>query len=487
MQRDPVDKLSDDAACMSEYYDLAETLVDGVNAMRSAGEKYLPKFADEDDASYKYRLKMTKFTNIYRDVVEALSVKPFEEPVTLGDNVPTQIAEFVTDVNGGGSDLSMFAAATFFNGINTAIDWIFVDYPAVDPTIVRTMADAKAAGVRPFWSRVCAANMLEARSRVVAGSEQLEYARIMEPGSPAHVRVFRRMGDVVTWYLLQKTDLEHAPDLDWLWSAPGKDEKTRYVEVARGILSIDVIPLVPFWTGRRYGRSWRFAPAMRDAADLQIELYQEESALKFARTMTAFPMLAGNGVRPPMMPDGKTPAKLTIGPNRVLYAPPDANGNVGSWAFVEPNASSLKFLADHIKETISQLRELGRQPLTAQSGNLTVITTAVAAGKAKSAVGAWGKSLEVALNAALTITAKFYGLGEWQPATNVYDEFDEFDASGKDVAALTEARKNRDISQKTYWRELQRRRILDDDFDGETEVEELLNESPADLPTEGNA
>lgn len=478
MIRDPISCKSADAEWMSDYLELADTLVEGVQAVRRAGETYLPKFVDEDSQSYNFRLNSTKMTNIYRDVVDALAIKPFEEPVQLeGDSIPAQIVEFTENVDGGGNDLTSFASSVFFNGINSAIDWIFVDFPAVDTTIVRTMADAKAAGIRPFWSRVVARNMLEVRSTVIAGNERLEYVRICEPGSPENVRIIRREPDGrISWYLLQKTTTPIDPLPEWLWTAPTKDEKTYYNEIGRGFLSVSVIPLVPFWTGRRNGRTWKFSPPMRDAADLQIELYQEESALKFARIMSAFPMLAGNGVRPPLKSDGKTPEPLRIGPNIVLYAPPDASGNVGSWEFVEPSATSLKFLDDHIEKTQRNLRELGRQPLTAQSGNLTVITTAVAAGKAKSAVGAWAKGLEAALQRALSITAEFYGQKDYKPTVSVYDEFDEFDATGKDVEALTTARKNRDISQKTYWHELQRRRILDDDFDAETETAELLNE-----------
>lgn len=486
--RDPVTCRSDDSEYMLEYWDLADTLIDGIKALRLAGDTYLPQFPDEDATGYAYRLRMTKYTNVYRDIVEALAAKPFEQDISFptgtgsdeGAKLSADMQAIVENIDGGGSDLNSFASAVFFNGINSAIDWIFVDYPAVDPAAVRTVADVKAAGIRPYWSHVLARNMLEVRSEVVGGTEEIIYARMLEPGKPEHVRVIRKVNGVVTWYLLQATDRpDKLPDADWLWTAPGKDDKTKFVEVGRGFISIGIVPLVPFYTGRRNGRTWRFYPAMRDAADLQIELYQEESGLKFASNMTAYPMLAGNGVKPPMSADGKTPQKLRVGPNVVLYAPPDSSGNVGSWEFVEPNASSLKFLSDKIKDTISNLRELGRQPLTAQSGNLTVITTAVAAGKAKSAVCAWAGGLEVALNRALMITGKFLG-GSEAPVTHVFDDFDEFDASGKDLEALREARKNRDLSQATYWRELQRRRVLSDDFDAKTEVEALANEAPSD-------
>ncbi len=486
--RDPVDCRSADSAYMLAYWDLTDTLIDGAEAMRLAGTKYLPRFAGEADTEYDFRVRMSKFTNVYRDIVEALASKPFEEPISFPDRpgkknvIPTEIEDFIKDVDGGGSDLNMFAGATFFNGINSAIDWIFVDYPAVDRSQIVTLADAQAAGIRPFWSHILARNMLEVRSSVVSGEEQLLYVRIYEPGAPDHVRIIRKVGDLIVWFLLQKTnDGEHTPKAEWLWTPAGRDEKTRYIEVGRGTFSIPVIPVVAFWTGRRNGRSWRFWPAMRDAADLQVELYQEESGLKFAATMTAFPMLAGNGVRPELGPD-KQPKRLAVGPNRVIYGPPDANGTVPNWAYVEPAATSLNFLAQRVKDTIANLRELGRQPLTAQSGNLTVITTAVAAGKSKSAVGAWAKMLEVSINSALAITCMYYGISEetYKPDTHVYDDFDDFDASGKDLDALDKARARRDVSQKTYWKELQRRRVLSDDFDPEAETQELLNEVPAD-------
>ena len=69
-----------------------------------------------------------------------------------------------------------------------------------------------------------------------------------------------------------------------------------------------------------------------------------------AKESAAFPMLAGNGVDAPMMPDGKTVASIPVGPKAVLYAPPNSDGNHGEWTFIEPDATSLRFLADDIKD-----------------------------------------------------------------------------------------------------------------------------------------
>ena len=459
-------KRSPDSAAMVPYWDQTDTIIGGIKAMRLEKKTYLPAFKEEKDPDYQIRLDNTKFTNIYRDIVESLASKPFEEEITLaGEDIPAHITDFLEDTNGRGDNLTVFAATTFFNGINSAIDWIFIDYPTVDTSKIKTQADQKEAGIRPFWSHVLGRNVLTAETKRIAGKEVLTLVRILEKGTPDHIREFVRDDNgVVTWKLYEKKDNTTAGKTEWL-------------ETDTGVISIGVIPLVPFATGRRDGSTFKYFPSMQDAADLQIELYQQESALKFAKVMAAYPMLAGNGVKPDKDAEGN-PKSITVGPMKVLYAPTDGSGKAGSWSFIEPAATSLTFLATDISETKKDLRELGRQPLTAQSGNLTVITTAVAAGKAKSAVGAWALGLKDALENALTITCLWLKVTDYKPEVNVYTEFDSFLDGNDGLEHLRKLREGGDLSQATLWEETQRRRVLSPEFDQDKELERLLKEVP---------
>jgi len=470
VEADEIMKRAPDMAAMLPYWDMTDDIVEGYDAVKAAGQKYLPKFVNEEKDDYDLRLELTKFTNVYRDIVESLAAKPFEEEVTFiktdTKTVPVELEEFAENVDGAGNNMTVFASLTMFNGVNSAIDWIFVDYPTVDRERVRTKADQKQAGIRPFWSHVLGRNILEAKDKVINGKRVLSYIRIYEPGVTEldRVRVFER-GDnnVVTWELFEKIE-----------------NKKQFRLIDGGTLSIPVIPLVPFITGRRDGANFKIFPAMRDAADLQIKLYQSESALEYISNLAGYPMLAANGMRPEMEADGKTPKKLTRGPSRVLWGVPDGNGNSGSWAYVEPSSQSMTFLQSKNEDTKQDLRELGRQPLTANSGNLTVITTAYAAGKSKSAVSAWALGLKDTLENAYLITAMYIGIKDYEPEINVYTEFDNFTEGNSDIEALNAARANGDLSQETYWRELKRRKVLSPEFDMEKERERLLSEVPAD-------
>lgn len=465
---DPMLSRSDDIAAMVDYWDQTDSIIDGIKAMRLGREMFLPMFNDEEIEGYESRLQMTKMTNVYRDIVESLAAKPFEREVDLEGDEDEQLEAFEHDVDGAGNNLSVFANTVFFNGINSAIDWIHVDFPQRDPNI-RTLADYRAAGLRPYWSRVLARNVLAAESKMIGGVETLIYIKMFEPGKPAHVREFKRADNgVISWVLYVDSGV--------------KSEETRsaYVVQDAGTLSVSRIPMIPFVTGRRDGRTWKIFPALQDAADLQVELYQQESGLKFAKTLTAYPMLAGNGIKPAMELDGKTIKKLRVGPNRVLYAPPDGGGNIGSWAYVEPSSESLKFLAADIEATIKELRELGRQPLTVQSMNLTKETTQVAAGKAKSAIKQWAVGLKNALQQALELTLEFLPTpDDLKLSVNVFTEFDEV-YNDKSLEALAKDRERSDLSRKTYWKEMKRRGQYSADFDAEEEVANLLAELPGD-------
>lgn len=473
---DPMLKRSADSAAMLPYWHKVDAIMGGIDTMRLAGEDFLPRFADEEKTEYDYRLRVTKMTNVFTDSIESLAAKPFEQEVSLLKNekqeVPETLLKFIEDVDGSGNNLTGFASGTFFNGVAYAIDWIFVDFSKITAP-VRTKAEQKAAGLRPYWSHVLGQNVLEARAEVADGSERLTYIRVFEPGATDHIRTYERLPNgVIEWKLYEKRDTARHIE--------GEGD-TFFYEIEGDTIDIDVIPYTPFATGRRNGRTFYYRPSLKDAADLQVEVYQQESGLKYAKQLGAYAMLVGEGVKPEKEADGIKPKRIAVGPGRVLYGGVDASGRAGTWKYIEPSAQTLTFLANDVKETIQQLRELVKQPLTAQSGNLTVITTQVAAGKAKSAVSQWGLELKNALENAFVITCKWMRIPveTYDPVVHVFTEFDEF-LEGKDLDDLNTMRSNGDLSQTTYWAEKKRRKVLSTEFDPDAERELLLKETPGD-------
>jgi len=485
-----LDKPSADSLAMQPYWHLVRDIVTGADAMRANAKTYLPQLPHESDANWNYRKSVAKFTNIYRDILEGLASKPFSVPVLVEEKgLPKQIEEFCDDVDGSDNDLTVYASNYFFNGINDALDWIFIDYPDVPPATddrgnprMRSQQEEAELGLKPFWSRIVASNVLEVRSKVVGGVEQIQYFRVLEPGDERRVRIMYRVGDKA-WWELYVEDREK--------SAGGSGTNgatTAWKFEKRGVFSIGLIPTVPFITGRRIGRRWFFHPAMRDAADTQVELYREESGLNHVTSLAAFPMIAANGISPERDEEGKAKPQ-PIGPMAILYGPMSGDGKAGSWEILQPSADVMNFLMTKCEKTQTALRELGRQPLTAQSQQLTVITTAIAAQKANSAVQMWAYGLQDALANALRITALWFGIRDWEPEVKVFTDFDVDGEGADDLNQLRQARDGGDLSQRSYWKELKRRNVLAPDFDPEAEEEALAEEGPGDdevLDANGN-
>ncbi len=498
------DNTSSDHEAMLPYWQMVETIMAGAGAMRSAGTTYLPQFPRESAANYELRRVHAKFTNIYRDIVENLAAKPFTQKVTVkADTASPLIAGdentsgLVDDIDGMGNHLHVFAANLFQYGINDAISWILVEFTRATPRPdgqPLSLADERAQNLRPYWVHVPAPRMLAVYSDVVDGKEIFTHCRIQESNVQRdgykevvvhRIREFDRPR-IATVNEAGAEKVSYGPAVFRLWeskaSADGKSSQWEVVD--NGDVTIGIIPIVPYLVGRRLEGSWRVLPPMQDAAYLQVEHYQQENELRNIRQLTGFPMLAANGVdlRDPANPS----ATLTVpvGPSSVLCAPPSSDGSHGEWNFIEPSATSLKFLADNIKITENQLRELGRQPLTAQTGNLTVVTTAFAAQKGSSAIQAWALNLKDALEQAFVLTCKWLNDTTSKPVVMIDTDFDvEIEDSAAPQFLLSMRSKN-DISQRTLWSEAKRRGFLSADFDADAEVEELARENEGIEPEE---
>jgi hypothetical protein len=494
------DTRSSDYEAMEPFWTMVETILGGAASMRQAGgggsnpNPYLPRFPNETLADYQYRRDNAKFTNIYAEIASSLASKPFAEEVQVAADAGDQFKALAEDIDGRGNNLHVFAGEVFYHGINSAIDWVLVDYTKARPRQdgrVLSIAEERRQGLRPYWVRVPAKRMLAVYTDTVRGQEVIIHARIWETlkqrvgfieTSVERIRVFDRapvyealadgtMSDRVIDYLPATFEV-----YEQRLVSSARGEASQWQSVEAGPVTIGVIPLVPFITGRRIENTWQFVPPLQDAAHLQIEHFQQETALKSIKELTAFPMLAGNGVAP-MTENGQV-AQVPVGPRSVLYAPPNGDAaQHGEWTFIEPSSESLRFLASDVEATEKQLRELGRQPLI--EGQVTVYQAGMNAQKANSAVQAWALALKDALEQAFVLTAAWLNLGSADaPEVRVFTDFEVGMDDDKGLDTLSLARKNGDISRETYWEELRRRNVLSADFEPDQEHDRLLQETP---------
>ena len=467
---DPSNPSSDHEA-MVPYWTMVAAIMRGVAGMRAGGPAYLPKFESEPDKAYERRLAQARMTNIFADVVVNLAIRPFEQPVRLAPEAPEDLVKFAEDLTGTGEDLTMFGAKVFRHALEDGITWILVDHSKGTADQL-TVAEEAALGVRPFWVEYRAADVLAVYSERTNGVERFVEVRLretemeldgFEERTIERVRVFRHEGDSApTWEIYEKDEDAGDDKPDWI-RVEGPNE-----------MSVDGIPIVPVVFGHRRGNGWLVDPPLRDAAYLQLELYQQENGLKNVRNFTAYPMLAGNGIAPPEGGDGKV-SELVVGPRQVLYTGDSETGPARSWQYIEPAGTSLRFLRDDIKDTIRDLRELGRQPLSLETGNITVITSAALSQKNNSAIQAWAGFLGMSLERAFEWTAEWLDIVDPVVSVSVHADFDlgyGGDASFAHVLTMGTGPEPI-ISREAVLDEAKRRGVLGANYDPEEDLENL--------------
>jgi hypothetical protein len=453
--------------------------------------EYLPKFENETDGDYQRRRRNAPLTNIYSDISRNLASKPFSKTLELAEETPDQYKKLAENIDGQGNNLHVFAGETFKAGLDKGFDWILVDYTKVPPG--STLADEAGMGARPYWVRVQAERMLAVYSDFLNGNEIFVHARIYEPTVQRvdyveqlveRVRVFNREPLYSIKAGEESLIIGYAPPTWEIWEcrmaqatdAQGKVTSTEtWTSIDNGRVTVGFIPLVPFRTGRRLGTTWKVDPPLRDLAYMQIEEFQQESNLKTIKELTAFPMLTGNGVTPPS--DG---SNITIGPHKVLFAPPTMEGRPGTWAFIEPSAESLNFLKSDLEALRKSMKDLGMQPLT--DANLTVVTTANVAAKAHNAVQAWALGLKDALQQAWKFTALWLNQKD-EPLVNVHTDFGVDQEAGTELDALQKMQAAGTISKKLHFEENKRRGVLGDDADWEADQLQVAEEQANDTLT----
>lgn len=469
-EKDPKNPATTSSAydTMLPRWRVMETLLGGTEAMRDAGETYLPRHNEETDLGYQERLQSAVLLNMVEQTLDTMSGKPFSEPVRLNEDVPAAIEERVMDdVDLQGNSIDVFARRWFREGMAKALCHVLVDAPRPverEDGKPRTLADDRVEGLRPYWVMIKPECLLFARAEVVNGVEVLQHVRIVEhyteqSGFAEVDRVRIRVlepGRVMLYTPGKKSGDKQEWVLDDTWET-----------------GLSYIPLVTFYADRQDFMVGK--PPLLDLAWLNVAHWQSTSDQRHILTVSRFPILACSGASS----DDSDP--IVIGPNRVLYNPDPS----GRFYYVEHGGQAIAAGRTDLKDLEEQMAGYGAEFLKQRTGNETATARALDSAEAASDLSAMTGVFEDAIAQALDITAEWMGLNVSGGSVELVKDFeaDETDAPG--LQALQSARDRRDVSRKTYLNGLRLRGVLPEDFDPDVDWQNLLDETTPGLGAAG--
>lgn len=435
---------------MQPDLDLARALLGGTRAMRAAGTKYLPKWPNEDQTAFDARLKVAVLFPAYQRTVYTLTGKPFSKPVTIGEDVPPKIVEWLQDVDLEGRNIDAFAASQMECALGYGFSGILVDYPKANG--VRTLADERAAGLRPYMIAIKPWQVLGWMASRRNGAWMLEQLRIMESVEEPDGEYASKIIDQVRVLWPGR------------WATFRQNEKKDWVPHEDGVNTLQYIPYVPVY-GQRTGYI-EAKPPLIEVAHLNVSHWQSASDQQNVLHVARVPILTVTGVDDDNF-------SLTVGASAAVKLPLNAE-----MKFVEHTGAAIDAGSAELDKIEERMRQAGAELLVLTPGKITATQVATENAIGMCALQRITQGLEDALDTALQYMADWVSLGDGGHVT-IFNDFGAVTLAEASAQLLLSANQSGKISDETFHNEMQRRGILSSDVGWEEERERIESQGPA--------
>lgn len=416
---------------MSSDWAMIDALMDGTEAMRAGGKAWLPQWPSEPDDTYKVRLSTAVLHPVFKRTVLVNASRPFSRPVTLGDATSPKITDWTRDIDNQGTPLGAFALQLMTQCLAKGLTGVLVEYPKA--TDVRTQADEKATGVRPYCVQYPAGSILGWKTAKGAAGLQLSQLRLLE-------FVELEDGEYGTVTIEQVRVLGPGTWSTWRRNEKDKDIWDLFEE---GVTTLSFIPFV-FFYGIRKGFGIGGSP-LRDLAHQNVEHWQsasdQQTILHIARVPILFARMFG------------AQGTLVVGAGSVATS----DNEKAELKYVEHTGAAITAGSESLTALEDRMRATGAELISLDAGYATATEVSSDSEASKSLLQQVCENFEESAEQCMDYMSawvKEAGTAE----VELYKDFG-IAASG-DPVALNSAVSAGTLSNQTHFEELQRRDVV---------------------------
>lgn len=435
---------------MMEQWPMIRAIVAGTSAMRAAGEKFLPRWPNEDQESYKSRLSVATLYPAFARTVSVMASKPFSKNIVFSEDTPPNILEWSENIDLQGRNLHAFASDVMNDCIAYGVSGVLVDYPKADG--VHTKADEKATGVRPYFTRYAPGTVLGWRVEKRAGADVLIQLRLLETVVEHDGEFGEKVVEQVrvlyqgAWQVFRKIE--------------GKEDWFLFDE---GTTTINEIPFV-FFYGLRKTIGVGESPLL-ELAYQNVEHWQSGSDQQTILHVARVPILTIIGA------DDDT--QITVGASSAVKLPVGAN-----MMFVEHSGAAIAAGRESIKDLEERMRQTGAELLVFKPG-LTTATQVTSENEAnKCTLQRISEVFEDSLDQCLQFMAAWVGESEGGHVS-LFNDFGAASLSDASAQLLLQANQSGKLSDESLVSEWKRRGILSPDLEWEDEQDRISEQGPS--------
>ena len=443
VKNDAVRKPSAAVAAMQDDWQLVAALMGGTKAMRAAGPTYLPKWPAEDGPSYAARLATATLFPAYQRTVEVLSAKPFSKPMTVDKDVPTELQALFENIDLQGRNLDVFAADVAAEAMAYGMAGILVDVPVAEG--VRTRADEKQRGIRPYFVQIHPGNILGWKAQIDGGEWKLIQLRLLEQCLEEDGEFGEKLVEQVKVY---------TPGAWQAWRKRQSADGEEWFVHQEGITTYSGIPFVPVY-GKRTG-FMTSTPPMLELAHANIEHWQsksdQQSILHVARVPLLFGRQLGQGA-------------IVVGAGSLV----SSDAEHADLRYVEHSGAAIEAGRKSLLDLEDRMRQIGAELLVIKPGNITESQTLADNEPGMCALQRITQHLENAIDQALAVAAEWIGITH-AGHISLFSDFGAATLAEAHAELLFNMEAGGSLTLETLLNELKRRGILSPDVNVTQEI-----------------
>lgn len=457
MEKPTVATPSPRMAALAEKRVLINDLMGGTFRMRAAGERWLPKHPAESEGVYKTRLGKTFLDNFLEIAISKAAGKIFKKQIKV--KVPAQIEEILPDIDRQQSGLDPFAQEVGKRSLEAGISYVLVDMPPAGN--VKTAAEEKAAGIRPYVAHIDPDSVIEILAETVNGAKVLKRVRIVETANEndgewgykeqQRIRVLEMREGVMCFDVYEKK--VDGAKVEWI---PNKE--------LSGVTTFPEIFMVPFYSNRVGFMEGQ--PGFQNVAESTLEHWQIKSEHAHALSMNCFGMYTATGVDESF--------DFVVGPGKALKSTnPETKFDV-----LETTGKGVELSVTALEGIESRIETAGVNLRVENAGQVTATAAALDSSETNSGLMAVAQSWSDAWLTVFGHMATILKI-EGEMKVEVCTDFGGAKGTPGGLTELTKARGQGDLSREAYLDTLIWRGELPETFDKEANAEALESEAPA--------
>lgn len=459
---DTVHKPTKAVEAMRMACEKGRALMGGTTAMRSAGEKYLPKFSAEEEMDYRARLNMSWLFNGYLKTVRDMSGRVFEEPVKILTENAT-LATWAENIDLEGNDLSRFAGEVFKDGLSgCGISYILAEAPPREGDMTR--GQAAALGIRPYLVHLKVEDILGWRAESVSGVMVLTMLRIMETVTePDPEDEFSDIEvEQVRVYTLNRSETSQYVSVR-LYRKDNKGKK--WVLFDEYDTEMDEIMLAPFYANRTGFMTG--GPLLDDLADVNIAHWQSQSDQRTILHAVRTPVLFITGYD-----DQGGEAPLVISSSKAIVT----TNTEADAKWVEHGGQAIGDGRTDLKDLEFQMQAFGLQLVVARRSGDSATAATLDAKKETSILAMIADNLQDTLELALGWMADLGGLGLSSVEVEVCKKFTEDEITVEELALMQRDVVAGLLSKEAYYDARRKAGLIGENVTAEDDQERVMSE-----------